>query len=373
MSATLRQHRGALGALAALIVMTGQASGAAMYHVTSLPGDFLSLNNEGQVAGTTATANNQGGYASRYNSYGPLAGQIENVGGTFSTGSGINDSGTVVGQKDASGTPVALPGSWGGTGAVINNAGQVALPGYWTLPWGQLPQLQIVQGGNATVLPTLPNARLSVPEAINNSGQIAGYTEVMPTNPEQFGMSHATVWSPSGARDLGTLGGVGSSAFDINDAGTVVGGSILPSGDSHAIVYQDGQMRDLGTLGGNRSTAWAINNKGDIVGVSAILNGSANHAFLYHDGKMIDLNTMIPKELGVTLNLAKDINDLGQILVWSYDAKGLSHDYLLTPGDQPAPADVIPPPPVVPEPTSLAGWCLLTLAAAGFAYRRSVS
>ena len=64
-------------------------------------------------------------------------------------------------------------------------------------------------------------------------------------------------------RDLGTLSGDNfSRAYDINEAGQVVGQSyMLPGGGSRAFITGPNGMgmRDLGTLGSNNTSAYGIN------------------------------------------------------------------------------------------------------------------
>ena len=56
--------------------------------------------------------------------------------------------------------------------------------------------------------------------------------------------------------DLGTLGGLESFAYRINDSGQVVGVADTSSGVEHAFLYSNGTMNDLGMLpGGSRSIA----------------------------------------------------------------------------------------------------------------------
>ncbi len=67
---------------------------------------------------------------------------------------------------------------------------------------------------------------------------------------------------PYAVTDLGTFGAVQSAqAYDINDAGQVVGYAA-----THAFLWQNGVMTDLGTLGGNASAGQAINAVGQIAG-----------------------------------------------------------------------------------------------------------
>jgi probable HAF family extracellular repeat protein len=123
-------------------------------------------------------------------------------------------------------------------------------------------------------LPSLPSTSTSAAYEINDAGQIIG--QVVTTE----GLSHAVLWHPSspGADtytviDLGTLGG-GSVATDINGKGEIVGVSKLASGVDRAFRWvpdsqngTQGVLSDLGALTSS-SSANGINDDGLVVGES---------------------------------------------------------------------------------------------------------
>jgi probable HAF family extracellular repeat protein len=225
----------------------------------------------------------------------------------------------------------------------------------------------VATGTSMTALPLLPGAdphNLSGAMAINNRGQIVGIS------PVSGGGLHAVLWSPSLVpRDIGTLGGLVSSAVDINDAGQVIGYSDLPGdatshaflwseeglvdlnilitprlisvveinasgqiigtyitnvGESHAFLYTPGSvLRDLGTLGGDESAPTGLNDRGDVVGIS-MLPDRSTHAFLWTaaDG-MEDITALTGMpEVG-------RLNDQLQTLT-GFDAPSFSPNFRLT-------------------------------------------
>ncbi|MGB8511000.1 MAG: SBBP repeat-containing protein, partial [Pyrinomonadaceae bacterium] len=216
----------------------------------------------------------------------------------------------------------------------INNAGDIV----------GMSKVQDVQGVNSHAfvyrngaMTDLTPGRESVATAINNSGVIAGYWRT-------GAPYHATIFNGGTVTDIGTLTGdtnFDSFAWDINDAGQVVGSSRYDAGYTwnHAFLYQNGVMSDLGSLGGLESIARSINSTGVIVGYSDDANssdvgaygyGRDRRAFIYRNGVMTNLNTLVDPASGWVLIEAQSINDAGQI-VGQGTINGATHAYLLTP------------------------------------------
>jgi probable HAF family extracellular repeat protein len=234
------------------------------------------------------------------------------LGGTDTTGTGINDAGVVVGTSSrADGTEHAFRwyrgrmtdlGTLGGpdsaAAAVSGNgdiAGRSALPDgtehvfFWR--HGRMIDTGVAAGPFDVHL--------------NDRGQIAG--EVPGGDTLNF---RAYVWQRGVTTDLGSLGGASVQVFGINDRGEIVGRATTAAGDWHAFRWYRGRMTDLGTLGGAESTAVDINERGQIAGFSNPAEGPA-HAFRWADGVMTDLSAT--EEPGV-LTYASAINERGDVV-----------------------------------------------------------
>ena len=197
--------------------------------------------------------------------------------------------------------------------------------------------------------------------AINNSGQVVGYTYAPQFG---FGNTQTMVWDRGVAIDIGATWGTNSNGYAINNAAspqiagissfsnsqtnnpnavlwqvssssswssqTFFGTSEHPSvpassfygiNDSMQVVgtYSDGTstnafsygfhtgvMTNLTTLGGSDGTARAINNGGVIAGWSSTAGNASQHAVVWTGGDILDLGT-----LGGLSSAAYAINSAG--------------------------------------------------------------
>ena len=160
------------------------------------------------------------------------------------------------------------------------------------------------------------------------AGRVVGYAGFYPS-----GYAKAFLYSNGSMQNLGTLGGLASTANAINNGGQVVGWANTSNGDQHAFLYSNGLMQDLGTLGGNSSIATGINNSGQVVGqaeTGGIDNSNGRyiqHAFLYSNGSLKDLGTLSGLDTTATA-----INDKGQVVGWGDTGNGDDHAFLYSNG-----------------------------------------
>lgn len=218
--------------------------------------------------------------------------------GQRSSGLGINDAGTVIGQN-------------------VNNKG-------FAYSHGAFKALS-------------PEANRSIPQKIADSGEIVGSVRAGET-----GSQVACVWRDGVAVALGALEERDSIAFGINDNGVIVGASDHRSTPDfwEAVVFEPGGPRGLGTLvPGRDSRAYAINSMGAIVGV-AKTDLITERAVVWHDDQIYNLNDLLIDGSDWTLLTAYDINESGQI-VGIGRRGGESRAYLLNPVPAPSSLAVV--------------------------------
>lgn len=153
---------------------------------------------------------------------------------------------------------------------------------------------------------------------LNDAGTVVGDSVPAGLKPEE-----AFRYQVGSMIGLGTLaGGARSRVYDINESGTIVGQAYFPDLLLFkAFTYRNGVMQEIGTLGGPGSSAYAINQSGWIVG-SADTDSGVFHAFLLREGMMTNLGT-----LGGDSSAAYDLNDGGIAVGSSANAAGVNRAF----------------------------------------------
>lgn len=235
-----------------------------------LDGVAADINNKGQVVGTA------GANAFRWSRQTGL--QTLASLGFNSSAYALNDAGTVVGfslQLDDFGDPMDIPVRW-------------------TSPSDILALHDL-------------GSRVSGARDINNAGHIVGGA---PFQPNPFGFDQAFLWTPQGGLLQLFPDADGSSAFRINDKGTIIGSVGFGGVGGAYIRFRDGSLIQLGGPG-IASSALDLNNRDQVVGS---LNERA-YIWTRQEG-VVDLNTRVPgAPSDLVLVSAVGIAENGSILV----------------------------------------------------------
>jgi probable HAF family extracellular repeat protein len=176
------------------------------------------------------------------------------------------------------------------TASDINNSGQII--GSSDNAMGHMNAF-IWQHGVMTDLGVLPGDDDSYATAINSSGAVVGFSTLDGNNP------HAFLWQDGVMTDLGQ-----GAAEDINDSNQIVGYGAGVVG----FLLQDGVETPLSF------SPIAINNAGVVIGGS-VVGGVGNIALVWKDGEIITNIAPVP---GTMQDTAEAINDAGEIVGEAY-------------------------------------------------------
>ena len=172
-----------------------------------------------------------------------------------------------------------------------------------------------------TDLGTLPGGRSSHANAINDRGQVVGWSDALVSSPS----ANAVVAPQAFLYSRGTLTDIdpntessstpGSWAYGINNAGQVVGDVLAPSGDVRAFRYGAGSFTTL-AIAGDEPQARSINSRGAIVGSTFV---DMSPPFLFAGGAQ--------QNLGTVRGQAEAINSHGEVAGWTQSMGSPMHAF----------------------------------------------
>jgi probable HAF family extracellular repeat protein len=264
----------------------------------------------------------------------------------------INNNGIVVGRYGSgSGIPTPGPGVPPGRGFI------------WDSVNGRR-DLGLAPVGNSMVA------------AVNDSGQVAGTSEILETviidgMPESTFIPHPFIWDEAnGIRDLGNLGGLGGFANSINSQGQVVGWSTTADGLQRAFFWSETSgIQAIPTIAGGQSRAFAVNDLGQVLGsedgvgafiwdqlhgaqvipvggyafnnLAQVVGGPIGDLLLWDQPNGVrHITYLLPPNTGWQLEIAFAMNDAGDIVGYG-TFNGQVRGFLLTPVPEPTTAALI--------------------------------
>jgi hypothetical protein len=233
-------------------------------------------------------------------------------GSTYTTATGINDSGQIVGFYYVGSsntthsfllsggiyTTIDVPGSTYTQAYGINDSGQVV--GSYGVGMGGLPRGFLLSGGSYTTL-HVPGALQDYPRGINDSGQVVGYYVTFPSGYHGFLLSGGsyTTFDYPGADD--------TTPYGINASGQIVGDYDVGGGDPQSFLLSGGSYAPIDVPGSVYTRALGINDSGQVVG--EYYDGNSFPGFLLTGGSYTTID--VPGSNGTT---PYGINDFGLIV-----------------------------------------------------------
>lgn len=247
---------------------------------------------------------------------------------------GLNQAGEVVGTNSSTqaflysqqnGMQILLNGT--SSAVALNDNGQVALI------FGGHAQIYTRSTGQLTDLGTL-GSPYSTPTAINGVGSVVGQSA------DSTGQFYPFLYSSLNGGPMYNMGSFGGptpqcSANGINTGGVAVGVCVAPNGHPRAFYFSKG-LKDFDPNNLNYdSVAYAMNDAGAAVGATnkvpcgplqlQFCAGSYKYPVLFQNGTMKNLGTLAPGDA-----FALGINNLGDIVGWSYSSASMLHAFIYT-------------------------------------------
>ncbi len=213
----------------------------------------------------------------------------------------------------------------------INAAG--AIVGNATPLTSSEPHGYLLAGSVLTNLGTIESGwRAAFPSAINDDGLAVGWTDFQ---------ARAFRWERGVARSLHNfpeIQGVASRAFDVNNAGIIVGEAQFRIFEAESpAVWRDGRVIKLVPAGFTRpqGAANAVNERGQIVGYYIDLDRFEMNlrGFIWEDGQFYELLDLIDDPQGFNHPMLPfDVNEAGWIVGRGYrEGRGLDQAFVMIP------------------------------------------
>jgi uncharacterized membrane protein len=220
-------------------------------------------------------------------------------------------------------TSLDFPGGDATTARGINNSGDIV--GAYRITNTPPRHALLIRRGQ--LLPLAPSTVLAADYSealkINDRGDVVGQYIT------DDGVSHGFLLSKGVVTTLDFPGASDTYAFDINEAGVVVGywdildalGNVLAT---HGFVWTNGTFSEVNFPDSADSVVLGINAEGEYVGErDSDITSTVGHAFLYTDGHFTSFD--FPE---ATLTQADDINERGQIVGVYIDGNCGTHGFL---------------------------------------------
>lgn len=200
----------------------------------------------------------------------------------------------------------------------INNKGQIVGTYLsYVNPNGAYQGFFRLANGNQFTLPDIQSSSFEFASSINDTGQIVGY----------YNSFNGFLYS-GGAFSIFVYPGASVTVPQgINDQGEISGWYF--NGENQGFIrYPDGTFQSIDYPGSDRTIAEGINSFGDVVGY--YVDGAGHfHGFIYNSAQGVYSSFDIPT--GQRLIQPNDINDEGQIVGWYEATNGAEHPFLRNP------------------------------------------
>ena len=147
-----------------------------------------------------------------------------------------------------------------------------------------------------------PGARETVPQGVNNRGDVVGMCYW------DDGIERAFIYRDGTYTFIGVPGAVEAQAHGLNGRGDVVGSFHDSNYNEHGFLYRNGEITVIDVPAAH-ATAWAINDRGTILGFYMPYDVPVNRGFIWSKGRLTYFD--FP---GAIITNTRGINNAGAIV-----------------------------------------------------------